>query len=66
VVRRGSIAVDGVSLTVAEVTDSSVTVSLVPATLALTTLGGVEVGDLVNLEVDVVAKHVEKLLLPGG
>ena len=62
VVEKGSIAVDGVSLTVAEVSDSSVMVSLVPTTLALTTLGSAEVGDLVNLEVDVVAKYLEKLL----
>jgi riboflavin synthase len=66
VVEKGSIAVDGVSLTVAEATDSSLTVSLVPTTLALTTLGSAEVGDLVNLEVDVVAKYVEKLLPAGN
>jgi riboflavin synthase len=66
VVTKGSIAVDGVSLTVVEVTDASFTVGLIPTTLALTTLGGAEVGRRVNLEVDVLAKYVEKLLpVPG-
>jgi riboflavin synthase len=66
VVTKGSIAVDGVSLTVVKVTDSSFTVGLVPTTLALTTLAGAEVGRRVNLEVDVLAKYVEKLLpVPG-
>jgi riboflavin synthase len=66
VVTKGSIAVDGVSVTVVEVTDSSFTVGLVPTTLALTTLGAAEVGRRVNLEVDVLAKYVEKLLpVPG-
>lgn len=64
VVEKGSIAVDGVSLTVAEVGDDWFAVSLVPTTLALTTLGRVAPGDPVNLEVDVVAKYVEKLV--GG
>jgi riboflavin synthase len=62
VVEKGSIAVDGVSLTVAVVTPESFTVSLIPTTLRLTTLGHKAVGDPVNLEVDVVAKYVEKLL----
>ncbi len=62
VVEKGSIAVDGVSLTVAAVDAGSFTVSLIPTTLAMTTLGGARVGDRVNLEVDVVAKYVEKLL----
>lgn len=61
VVRKGSIAVDGVSLTVVDVTDADFTVSLIPTTLQLTTLGVRAVGDLVNLEVDVVAKYVERL-----
>jgi riboflavin synthase len=64
VVEKGSITVDGVSLTVVDVSSDSFTVSLIPATLERTTLGRKRVGDLVNLEVDVVAKHVEKLL--GG
>ena len=62
VVEKGSITVDGVSLTVASVDDAGFTVSLIPTTLALTTLGHKGVGDLVNLEVDVLAKYVERLL----
>lgn len=62
VVEKGSIAVDGISLTVAAVDAESFTVSLIPTTLARTTLGGTHPGDRVNLEVDIVAKHVEKLL----
>ncbi|TNC23058.1 riboflavin synthase [Amycolatopsis alkalitolerans] len=61
VVEKGSIAVDGISLTVASVTNDEFTVALIPTTLELTTLGRTEPGDLVNLEVDVVAKYVEKL-----
>jgi riboflavin synthase len=62
VVEKGSITVDGVSLTVTHVTDESFGVGLIPTTLKLTTLGAKGVGDPVNLEVDVVAKYVEKLL----
>jgi riboflavin synthase len=62
VVQKGSITVDGVSLTVASVDGDSFTVSLIPTTLDLTTLGRKGVGDLVNLEVDVLAKYVERLL----
>ena len=62
IVEKGSIAVDGVSLTVAEVEDHGFTVALIPHTLAATTLGGVAAGDGVNLEVDVIAKYVESLL----
>ena len=62
VVEKGSIGVDGVSLTVARVDERSFRVSLIPTTLALTTLGGKQVGALVNLEVDVIAKYVEKLV----
>lgn len=62
VVEKGSITVDGVSLTVVAVTDEDFTVGLVPATLARTTLGRRPVGEPVNLEVDVVAKYVERLL----
>jgi riboflavin synthase len=61
VVVKGSITVGGVSLTVAEVDDRSFTVSLIPETLQRTNLGAVEVGSSVNLEVDVLAKYVEKL-----
>jgi riboflavin synthase len=62
VVHKGSVTVDGVSLTVASLDEKSFTVSLIPTTLELTTLGRKQVGDPVNLEVDVVAKYVERLL----
>ena len=62
VVEKGSIAVAGVSLTVAEVSDEGFAVALIPETLERTTLGDLEGGERVNLEVDVLAKHVEKLL----
>jgi riboflavin synthase len=62
VVPKGSITVDGVSLTVVEVDRASFTVSLIPTTLAGTTLGTSAPGATVNLEVDIVAKYVEKLL----
>ncbi|MEA2459366.1 MAG: riboflavin synthase [Thermoleophilaceae bacterium] len=63
VVEKGSIAVDGVSLTVAAVDDRSFTVSLIPETLERTTLGLAVPGRVVNLEVDVLAKYVEKLVV---
>ena len=66
VVEKGSITVDGVSLTVVDVDDDSFSVSLVPTTLGVTTLGRKQVGDPVNLEVDILAKYVEKLLARGG
>jgi riboflavin synthase len=62
VVEKGSIALAGVSLTVAEVGDEGFAVALIPETLERTTLGDLEGGERVNLEVDVLAKHVEKLL----
>ena len=62
VVEKGSITVDGVSLTVSAITDTTFSVSLIPATLAKTTLGKREVGEQVNLEVDMVAKYLEKLV----
>jgi riboflavin synthase len=62
VVEKGSIAVDGVSLTVAEVDSRSFTVSLIPETLERTTFGEIEPGATVNLEVDVLAKYIEKLM----
>ena len=61
-VEKGSVTVDGVSLTVVDVGDSAFSVSLIPTTLELTTLGTKRVGDPVNLEVDVLAKYVERLL----
>lgn len=62
VVEKGSITVDGVSLTVVEAAADWFTISLIPTTLALTTLGIKQPGDPVNLEVDVLAKYVERLL----
>jgi riboflavin synthase len=61
-VEKGSIAVDGVSLTIAALDDDGFAIALVPHTLAATTLGSLEPGDAVNLEVDVLAKYVERLL----
>ncbi|SFC90344.1 riboflavin synthase [Streptomyces aidingensis] len=66
VVEKGSITVDGVSLTVVEAGDDFFTVSLIPATLALTTLGAKGPGEPVNLEVDVLAKYTERLLAHGA
>jgi riboflavin synthase len=62
VVEKGSIAVDGVSLTVSALEDDAFAVSLIPETLERTTLGRVRPGDEVNLEVDVLAKYVERLI----
>ncbi|GGV47071.1 riboflavin synthase [Streptomyces griseoflavus] len=62
VVEKGSITVDGISLTVVDAADDHFTVSLIPTTLALTTLGIKQPGDPVNLEVDVIAKYVERML----
>lgn len=64
VVEKGSIAVDGVSLTVVEAGDDHFSVALIPTTLSITTLGAREPGDLVNIEVDVLAKYVERLADP--
>jgi riboflavin synthase len=61
VVEKGSIAVDGVSLTVSAVDDTAFEVSLIPETLGRTTLGAAAPGRSVNLEVDILAKYVEKL-----
>ena len=61
-VEKGSIAVDGVSLTIAALRGDAFEVALIPHTLEVTTLGAVEIGDDVNLEVDVLAKYVEKLI----
>jgi riboflavin synthase len=62
VVLKGSITIDGVSLTVNEVGDDWLGLSLIPETLALTTLGSKKPGDKVNVEADVMAKHIERLL----
>ena len=63
-VEKGSIAVDGVSLTIAGLRDGAFEVALIPHTLEVTTLGALEPGDEVNLEVDVLAKYVERLTHP--
>jgi riboflavin synthase len=62
VVHKGSVAVDGISLTVAAVDDEAFSVAVIPHTLAITTLGTKQIGDTVNLEADVLAKYVERLL----
>jgi len=62
VVEKGSISIDGVSLTISALADTWFEVSLIPTTLAVTTLGHSQVGDMANLEVDVIAKYVERLL----
>jgi riboflavin synthase len=62
VVEKGSITVDGISLTVSGLTNRSFTVSLIPETLERTNLGSAEPGVIVNLEVDVLAKYVERLV----
>jgi len=66
VVAKGSITVDGVSLTVAELHDDGITTALIPHTLAATTLGAARVGDPVNLEVDMIARYVERLTERSG
>jgi riboflavin synthase len=63
-VEKGSITVEGVALTLTAVAGDSFEVALVPHTLEVTTLGGLEPGDAVNLETDVLAKYVEKLIRP--
>jgi riboflavin synthase len=65
VVEKGSITIDGISLTVTEISEVAFAVSLIPTTLEVTTLGRKGVGDQVNLEVDVIAKYVEKLVSTG-
>lgn len=65
VIEKGSIAVDGVSLTVMDVEEESFRIALIPHTLQETTLGELQVGDVVNLEFDLIGKYVEKLLWRG-
>lgn len=62
IIKKGSIAIDGISLTVTEVTETSFSVSLIPHTAKETTLGFKDVGDRVNLETDIIAKYVERML----
>ena len=65
IVEKGSIAIDGISLTVAKVTDTSFSVSIIPHTAAQTILGTKKAGDTVNLENDIIGKYVEKLIKPA-
>ena len=66
VVEKGSIAVDGVSLTIASLEDDGVTIALIPHTRAVTTFGSIRRGDPVNIETDVVGKYVERLIERAG
>jgi riboflavin synthase len=66
VVLKGSITIDGISLTVNEVGEDFIGLSLIPETLRLTTLGTKQPGDKVNVEADVMAKHIERLLQARG
>jgi riboflavin synthase len=66
VVERGSIAIDGVSLTIAAVDDDEITVALIPHTLAVTTLGLVAPGRRLNVEADVIARYVERSMERSG
>lgn len=61
---KGSIAIDGISLTLTDVTDTDFSVSLIPLTVAFTTLGFKKIGDKVNLETDILGKYVQKMLNP--
>ena len=65
IVEKGSIAIDGISLTVAKMTDTSFSVSIIPHTAAQTILSTKKVGDTVNLENDIIGKYVEKLMKPA-
>ena len=65
IVEKGSVAIDGISLTVAKVTDNSFSVSIIPHTASQTVLSTKKTGDIVNLENDIVAKYVEKLMKPS-
>lgn len=64
IVKKGSVAIDGISLTVAKVTDSSFSVSIIPHTAEQTILSSKKIGDIVNLENDIIGKYVEKLMNP--
>ena len=63
---KGSIAVDGVSLTINTVTGDVFSVTLIPHTLEVTKLGDKQVGDAVNLEADMIAKHIDRLMAPSS
>lgn len=66
IVEKGSVAIDGISLTVAEVTDNTFSVSIIPHTASQTVLGTKKIGDIVNLENDIIGKYVEKLISPAS
>ncbi len=66
IIEKGSVAIDGISLTVAKVTDSSFSVSIIPHTAEQTVLSYKKTGDIVNLENDIVGKYVEKLICPDS
>ncbi|MEX2649515.1 MAG: riboflavin synthase, partial [Alphaproteobacteria bacterium] len=66
VAEKGSVALDGVALTVTEVAGDRFGVSLIPHTLRVTTLGDLAVGDVVNLEIDLIARYVARLLAQRG
>jgi len=66
IVMKGSVAIDGISLTVTGVDDKSFSVSIIPHTLSATNIGGKKRGDKVNIEVDIIGKYVEKLLEKKG
>jgi len=66
IIEKGSIAINGISLTVNFCDDKQFRVAIIPHTLEVTTLGSVNPGDRVNIEVDLIGKYVEKLLLAGG
>ena len=63
---KGSVAVDGVSLTLVDVRDNKFSVALIPHTMSVTTLGRLKIGDLVNVETDILAKYVERQLVTAG
>lgn len=63
---KGSIAVDGISLTLVEVTDDAFSVALIPHTLEVTTMGDRQPGDCVNLETDILAKYIQRMISSGG
>ena len=65
IVEKGSITIDGISLTVAEVSRDHFKVSIIPHTAKVTTLGEIKTGDKVNLENDIIGKYVEKLMTPS-
>lgn len=66
IVEKGSVALDGISLTVAYVDEEKFKVSIIPHTQTVTNLGGRKEGDIINIECDIIGKYVEKLMIPAG